>query len=162
MKKLIIVRHAKSSWEHEVGDRHRPLKNRGMSDATLVSNKFKMKQINLDAVFSSPAKRAFETCKIFSINLDFSYKNVQISEDLYDFGGRKVTNFVKSLDNNYKTVMIFGHNHALTDFVNFYGDQYIDNVTTSGLVVIKFDIDDWTELTPGRTVEVIFPRHLKR
>ena len=116
---------------------------------------------NPEALFSSPAKRAFETCKIFTTNMGFSYKKVQISDQLYDFGGNKVANFIKLLDNNYNDVMIFGHNHALTAIVNTYGDRDIDNLPTSGLVVIKFKINSWKDIERGKTELIIFPRDLK-
>jgi phosphohistidine phosphatase len=161
MKTLIIVRHAKSSWKYNVSDINRPLKSTGITDASLISNKFKENGYNPEALYSSPAKRAFETCKIFIANLGFSYKNVQISDQLYDFGGNKVVNFIKLLDNNYKKVMIFGHNHALTAIVNAYGDKDIDNLPTSGLVVIKFEIDSWKDIKSGKTELILFPRHLK-
>lgn len=161
MKTLIIVRHAKSSWKYDVSDIKRPLISVGITDASLVSNKFKMSGHNPEALFSSPAKRAFETCKIFTTNMGFSYKKVQISDQLYDFGGNKVANFIKLLDNNYNDVMIFGHNHALTAIVNTYGDRDIDNLPTSGLVVIKFKINSWKDIERGKTELIIFPRDLK-
>ena len=57
--------------------------------------------------------------------------------------------------------MLFGHNYAITAFVNTYGDKYIDNVPTSGLVAIEFDMDHWNELKPGKTLITLFPRDLK-
>ncbi|MCF6295579.1 MAG: histidine phosphatase family protein [Flavobacteriaceae bacterium] len=161
MKILIVVRHAKSSWKYDVSDIDRPLKSVGITDAALVSNKFKMGDYKPETIFSSPAKRAFETCKIFIANMGYSNKNIQISDQLYDFGGNKVVNFIKSLDKNHKSIMIFGHNHALTAIVNTYGDINIDNLPTSGLVIIKFEIDSWKDIENGKTELILFPRHLK-
>ena len=161
MKKIIFVRHAKSSWENDVGDVERPLKKRGITDSTLVSKEFTGYEIRPEIVFSSPAKRAFETCKIFVRNLNIIEENVRINEDLYDFGGQNVVKFIKLMSDNYKTVMIFGHNHALTSIVNAYGNVYVDNLPTSGLVVIAFDIENWSDLKQGKTVKTIFPRDLK-
>ena len=161
MKRIIFVRHAKSSWEHEVNDEKRPLKKRGITDAVLVSKDFVNSNIRPEIVFSSPAKRAFETCKIFVRNLNIIEENVRINDALYDFGGQNVVQFIKLMANNYKTVMIFGHNHALTSIVNTYGTTYVDNLPTSGLVVIDFDIENWSDLNQGKTVKTIFPRDLK-
>ena len=52
--------------------------------------------------------------------------------------GDNVINFITNIDDSYEKVMIFGHNHAFTSICNIFGDQYIDNLPTSGLVVIKF------------------------
>jgi len=161
MKKIIFVRHAKSSWEHDVTDTERPLKSRGITDVIDVSNEFITSDLSIEAVYSSPAKRALDTCHIFLENISISLDFLQISNDLYDFGGQKVISFIKSLDNNLKTIMIFGHNHALTSIVNTFGDEFIDNVPTSGLVAIQFEIDRWQDLKKGQTVKKIFPKDLK-
>jgi phosphohistidine phosphatase len=57
--------------------------------------------------------------------------------------------------------MVFGHNHAITAFVNAYGSVYIDNVPTCGVVIIDFDINNWKDLNKGKTVKTLFPRDLK-
>jgi len=161
MKKIVFVRHAKSSWKYDVNDLDRPLKNSGIIDVNLVSKKFKSSDFSLENVFTSPAKRALETCDIFVKNLDFDDKKIKIIEQLYDFGGYKVIDFIKSLDNNYNNIMIFGHNHALTSIVNTYGNMVIDNLPTCGLAVLEFDIDYWKDLVQGQTLLMIFPRDLR-
>lgn len=161
MKEIIFVRHAKSSWDYDVGDRDRPLKKRGNNDAHLVSNCFKSNNFVPDAIFSSPAKRARKTCKIFLENLNFPTSSMRVEEDIYDFGGTQLINFIKSLDNELQNIMIFGHNHALTSIANTFGTKYIDNVPTAGLVKLSFDIDNWKNLKKGVTTLTIFPRDLK-
>nr|WP_321235267.1 histidine phosphatase family protein [uncultured Psychroserpens sp.] len=161
MKRIILIRHAKSSWEHQVGDRDRPLKKRGFKDAELVSNAFKGKFVEPDIVFSSPANRAFSTCEIFMKNLNIKTEKLNIAENLYDFGGENVINFLKSVSENYENVMIFGHNHAFTSICNIFGDVYIDNLPTSGLVCISFDANTWPDINNGKTELMIFPRDLK-
>ena len=161
MKTITIVRHAKSSWKYDVSDIERPLKNRGIADVITVSEDFKRKYSHPEVVFSSPAKRAFDTCNIFLEKIDFSYKNLHISSQLYDFSGNNLIDFIKSLDDDFNNVMIFGHNHAMTHFVNTYGDNYIDNLPTSGLAIFEFDIDNWKDLKPGKTIEIIIPKNLR-
>jgi len=161
MKRLTIMRHAKSSWKHEVSDSERPLKRRGITDVMAVSEEFKIFFDHPDIVFSSPAKRALDTCNIFLKKIEFSYNKRHISSQLYDFGGTNLINFIKSIDNNYENAMVFGHNHAMTHFVNAYGDTYIENLPTSGLVVFEFDIDDWKDLKPGKTLKIIIPKNLR-
>ncbi len=161
MKRLILVRHAKSSWNYEVGDKDRPLKERGINDAYLVANHLSKKGYNIEAVFSSPANRALHTCIIFLRTLGVDFNVLTVTNNLYDFSGGSVLNFIKSLDNSLQTVMIFGHNHAFTSVANQLGNEYIDNVTTSGTVVIDFDEDNWENITKGKTNQIIFPKHLK-
>lgn len=161
MKTLILVRHAKSSWEFNVDDKDRPLKKRGNNDADLVSIAFKNRGLVIDKVFSSPANRALSTCKIFINNLNISNDKLAIKDDLYDFGGEQVINFLKTLNTHYQNVMIFGHNNAFTSICNIFGNTFIDNLPTSGLVVIDFDVDSWIDINKGNTRFTIFPRDLK-
>jgi len=161
MKKLIFVRHAKSSWKHGVSDIYRPLKKKGVIDSALVSEEFLNYGFTPEIVFSSSAKRALETCEMFIKNLKMDKDIIRIEDKLYDFNGMNVISFIKSIDNNYNTVMIFGHNHALTSIVNTYGTTYIENLPTSGLVAIKLNIDNWIDLRRGETLLTIFPRDLK-
>lgn len=161
MKKLIMVRHGKSSWEYDVADRDRPLKERGINDAHLVSKTFLKDRPAIDFVFSSPANRALHTAMIFSRNLKFDLQKVQIVDDLYDFSGAAVQSFLKTLDDSINAVMIFGHNYAFTNLANTWGDRYIENVTTSGLVQIRFEQTTWESISKGKTEQVIFPKHLK-
>ena len=161
MKKIVFVRHGKSSWEHNLDDINRPLKKRGIVDSDLVSKAFKILKFSPEIVLSSPAKRALDTCKIFVNNLNINGDYLKIEDQLYDFGGANVINFVKALDNCYNNIMIFGHNHALTAIVNTYGNIYIDNLPTCGLVFIEIDVKNWSELKRGETLKTIFPRDLK-
>jgi len=161
MKILTLVRHGKSSWEFDVSDDKRPLKSRGRSDAKLVANQFINNNQLPQMVFSSPAKRALETCEIFTQTIGFSENSVIIEDDLYDFGGENVIKFVKSLSDEIDDVMIFGHNHAFTSIANIFGDTYIDNLPTSGLVRLNFEINKWEDLEKGRTEYIIVPKELR-
>ncbi|SDN02662.1 SixA phosphatase family protein [Kriegella aquimaris] len=161
MKTLILVRHGKSSWEYSVNDIDRPLQERGINDALLVSSSFKSQNLKIDAVYSSPANRALHTSMIFLRELNFNLDSFQATKWLYDFSGDYVLQFIKELDNDLDTVMIFGHNHAFTHIANSLGNTYIDNVPTTGLVELEFTTDDWTMVTKGITKQTIFPKHLR-
>lgn len=161
MKNIILVRHAKSSWEFNVSDHERPLKSRGINDANLVSKVFKKSNTAIDLVISSDAVRARTTADIFVNNLKISKDVVSLNHDLYDFSGNDLINVIKSTNNSVNNLMLFGHNHAITYFVNSFGDLYIDNVPTCGLVLLQFDIEKWSNLSKGKTIRTIFPRDLK-
>lgn len=161
MKTLILVRHGKSSWDYSVDDKDRPLQERGVNDGHLVSKKFASQEVAIDAVFSSPANRALHTCMIFLRQLNFPFIKFQVSNNLYDFSGNSVLEFVKKLDNRFDSVMLFGHNEAFTNVANSLGNSYIDNVPTTGLVQLNFEVKDWVSVTKGSTKQTIFPKDLK-
>ncbi|MGB6152354.1 MAG: phosphoglycerate mutase family protein [Pricia sp.] len=161
MKTLILVRHGKSSWEYAVDDKDRPLKERGVNDGHMVSSKLKSEAITIDAVFSSPANRALHTCMIFLRQLNFPFVKFKVTNELYDFSGERILKFVNNLDDTFDTVMIFGHNEAFTNVANSLGNSYIDNVPTTGLVQLSFEVDHWASVTKGTTTQTIFPKDLK-
>lgn len=161
MKTLILVRHGKSSWEYSVGDKDRPLLQRGIFDAISVADSFNEQRVSIDAVFSSPANRALHTAMIFLRQLYYPLDKFQVVNELYDFTGDVVFQFIKDLDNTLDTIVVFGHNHAFTHIANSLGNTYIDNVPTSGLVHLEFDVDSWTSIEKGTTKQTIFPKQLR-
>src|SRR5690606_10632429 len=161
MKTVILVRHGKSSWEYNVSDRDRPLMERGIMDVNKVAKQFLSNRIPIDAAYSSPANRALHTAMIFLGTISFPLTKFGLSNELYDFSGEEVYQFIKALNNDKDTVIIFGHNEAFTHIANSLGNMYIDNVPTGGLVQLKFDTNDWSAVTKGTTVRTLFPTQLK-
>jgi phosphohistidine phosphatase len=161
MKTLYLVRHAKSSWKYDLPDHQRPLKSRGESDAALVSEKVKNEYKAPEKIISSDAARAQTTALFFKNAFGISDENFELNHDLYDFSGQNAMAIIKGLDDSLKRVMIVGHNHAFTSIVNMLGDKYIENLPTSGFVIIRFPVDSWKDITTGETKALIFPKHLK-
>ncbi|WP_250437322.1 SixA phosphatase family protein [Hanstruepera flava] len=161
MKNLILVRHAKSSWEYDVIDHERPLKTRGITDANLISLHFQELNLMPDLVLVSDATRTKLTAEIFKSNLNVDTKNIQFSHDLYDFSGENLTRVIKNCEDSVTNLMVFGHNYAITNFVNTFGSQYFDNVPTSGLVWLQFETHQWQNIKNAITKLHLFPKALK-
>lgn len=161
MKKIVFIRHGKSSWRHNLPDIDRPLKKRGVNDASLIGNKLKELGIKVDSIYSSPANRALSTCKLIIKYRDIPINEVEIIEDLYDFSGHQVISFIQNLSDDINSIMIFGHNYAFTSLVNMLGDKYINNLPTTGMVQINFDVDSWKNIENGETELIIFPKDLR-
>ncbi len=161
MKNLILIRHAKSSWDSPSTDKKRPLANRGVDDAHLVSSHIASFLPKKSIIWSSTAKRAKDTATIFLQNMTYPLESIIFKEELYTFDVSELTKIIKSCNNSYDCVIVFGHNEAITDFVNKFGDTFIDNVSTSGFVSIDFDTDSWENISEGHTKKVVFPRDLK-
>jgi len=161
MKTLYMARHAKSSWKYDLPDHQRPLKKRGHNDATIVSEKARVEHKPPQKIISSDANRAQTTAMYFKNAFGIDDDHFELNHDLYDFSGQSVMEIIKNLDDSLDRVMIVGHNHAFTSIVNMLGNEYIDNLPTSGFVMIKFPVDSWKDITTGKTKAMIFPRHLK-
>ena len=161
MKTLYLVRHAKSSWEFNVDDHQRPLSERGLTDAPRMGAHIRG-QIELpQRVISSDAVRAKTTALLYLKELGIPEEELQLDSRLYDFSGNKLDSVIKACDDSIDRLMIFGHNHALTHWVNRYGDLEIDNVSTAAFTAIRFKTDHWSQIRQGETLLYIKPKHLK-
>tara|TARA_R110002073_G_scaffold72537_1_gene177777 strand:+ start:818902 stop:819405 length:504 start_codon:yes stop_codon:yes gene_type:complete len=162
MKTLYIVRHAKSSWEYEgINDIDRPLNQRGINDAYLIS-KVVQNAVKTPNVFvSSCANRALHTAMIFSYAFDFPLANLKVSKALYSFSDGYLIKTVKALDDGYKSAIVFSHDHGINTFVNKFGSKLIPHVPTCGVIGIKFKGDHWKDIKKGETFLVEFPKHHK-
>lgn len=161
MKRLILIRHAKSSWDAPLNDCDRPLDNRGIKDAHLVASHSIKHLPKTFMVYSSIAKRASETAVIFAQNISFPIENIEFKNEIYTFESKKLERVVNSFNDKNDNIILFGHNEAITNFVNKFGDILIENVPTSGFVSMQFDTDSWQNLTGGKTLKTIFPKDLK-
>ena len=161
MKNLILIRHAKSSWDAPVNDKDRHISNIGVKAAHLISLKVLEFLPEKFVILSSNAKRAIETATIFAQNWMCPFESIIFMDDLYTFDENQLEQTIKSCNNGYENVILFGHNAAITNFVNKFGDILIDNVPTSGFVSINFDCENWNLLSKGTTVKTLFPRDLK-
>ena len=161
MKKLTIIRHAKSSWEGNHRDFDRPLSDRGINDLSNMVKEVKTFGYKPDLVLSSPANRAFTTAKSFVKALSIKEDKFLTNEDLYDFSGQSLIATIKNVKDSVNHLMVFGHNHALTYFVNLYGNIPISNVPTCGLVTIEFDINRWKDINKGITTKTLFPKNIR-
>ena len=161
MKKLIFVRHGKSSWEEDVPDEDRPLKKRAYKDADLVINAFKEKNIKGCSIWSSFANRALTTARIFQEELQIPDDHFRVRNDLYTFNGNQLIDVISTCEDSVDCLMVFGHNPAITHSVNKLGDHNFENVPTTGLVMLEFETDKWKSLKNGKTLLYLFPKNLK-
>lgn len=161
MKNLILIRHAKSSWEAPVNDIDRPLDQRGISDAHLVATNCLPFIPAHSVMWSSSAKRTQETAMIFAQNILYPIESIVFKEELYTFDEYQLEKVIKSFSNGLENVILFGHNEAITNFVNKFGDIFVSNVPTAGFVWLQFDTNSWDKIKNGKTKKTIFPKNLK-
>lgn len=160
MKTLYLTRHAKSSWEFDLTDNQRPLNERGLRDAPRVAQVVAEKMPKPDLFMSSDAVRAKTTAFIFAKAYYTPENEVVLEHKLYDFSGQDLVQVIRTCPDTVDRLMVFGHNNAMTNFVNVYGDRSIDNVPTAGFIAIEFDIDHWKNLRQGHTMFTCFPKEL--
>lgn len=160
MKKIIVIRHGKSSWDEPVQDHERKLLAKGVLNSVKIGKETKSYIDPKSLIWTSFAKRALTTAMLVVENWGLPVSSIEIKKELYTFNGSDLEQIVKSCSNNCETLILFGHNNAITDFVNKFGDIFIDNVPTSGFVSIIFETDSWSTINKGKTDKILFPRDL--
>ncbi|MCM4159035.1 histidine phosphatase family protein [Antarcticibacterium flavum] len=161
MKRLILVRHGKSSWKYNVADDKRPLKKRGFKDGELISKAFRKFYSKPVTIWTSPAVRALETAKIFKEELEVGDRDFIIKPNLYTFNKKDLLAQINTCDPAVEKLIVFGHNPAMTGLVNELGNKSFDNIPTTGLTVIDFETNSWKDLQNGETILNLFPKNLR-
>lgn len=146
MKTLLLIRHAKSSWDNSIlSDFERPLNERGKQDAPMMAKRIKDKKIEIDAFVSSPAKRAKKTAELFMHEFDIKGKKLVLVPSLYE---ASLNNFYDVVENlNYKDdiIALFAHNPGITDFVNSLECSSVYNMPTCAVYALKIKIKNWND-----------------
>lgn len=164
MKRVILVRHAKTVSHGYDQDYDRILTERGEEDAQKIGLELRKMAIHPDLIMASPAVRASQTASIFADNLEYSFDSVLFLKRLYS--GMTSENFLamlQELEDEKETVMVFGHNPTIYYYMNFLIRDFTDDVPTCSTVVIDFDVNSWSELrkNQGEMVLRLIPDMLK-
>lgn len=163
MKTLYIVRHAKSSWDSlDLPDEQRPLLEKGKKRTKKVIDFLHEKNIKVDYMISSHAVRALETAKILAHALNYPKESIRIEKSIYYGNADSILDQFFDLPAHAESLLIVGHNPALTDFVNLFLSKPIDNLPTSGVVSFSFDTVHWEEIRTAKrkTNFTLFPKEL--
>ena len=146
MKQLLIIRHAKSSWDFiNMDDKDRPLNERGNKDAPIMAKRLLKKKIEIDLFVCSTARRAYTTATYFAEVYDVKGKHIVQEENLYDAPSGAFYRVVSHLPDDVKSVALFSHNPGISDFVNSLTTTRIDDMPTCGIFAVKADIKTWSE-----------------
>ena len=158
---LTLVRHAKSSWKDvELSDFDRPLNDRGLKNALMMGRLLANANYDVERIISSPAARAITTATIIASEIGFSVQQIVRNPDIYGASLSVLINLVTSLDDNFSSIMLVGHNPGFTVLCNFISNARIDIMPTCSIAQIKFDVDSWYSITEhsGKLIEFYYPK----
>ncbi|EDX87062.1 phosphoglycerate mutase family protein [Synechococcus sp. PCC 7335] len=157
MKKLHLIRHAKSSHDNSyLADIDRPLNQRGLQACEVMAAQIAKAGCPFDPIFCSPAVRAQSTIEQISQALPERQISWQVDNALYTFRSQDLLGWCQALEEAVNEVVIVGHNPAMTDFVNEISDRTIDNLPTCGYVQLLFENDSWQNLSADSAKLVSF------
>ena len=163
MKRLILVRHAKSSWKNAaLADSERPLSGRGKRDAPRMGARLAGLGLLPDIILASPARRARKTASLLAGEIPAAAGRILVDPALYEANAGVLLERVRALDERWQQVMLIGHNPGLTDFANLLTAAGIDNIPTCGVLVADLDLAFWRQSEPGcgRAALYVVPKGL--
>lgn len=157
MKTLLLVRHAKSSWDlATLNDFDRSLNERGKKDAPLMAQRLLDRKIDINIFVSSPAKRAKKTAELFCSIYKKDKEQIIFVPALYHASLNTFFEVVTQLNDDYNCVAIFSHNPVITEFVNQLVENVtIENMPTCGVFAVKTSIIKWKEFSTSKK-ELLF------
>lgn len=150
MKRLILIRHAKSSWDQiDLADRARPLNARGLKNAPMMGDVLCQKGVRPDKIFSSPAVRAHATAELIAERLDYPKSKIQIREELYMTSPERCLELVHQIPPQLNDVCLVFHNPDITLLGFMLCDQCPLHLPTCSCLALEFEVDEWAFIMPN-------------
>jgi phosphohistidine phosphatase len=148
MKRLLLLRHAKSSWDNsQLADFARPLNERGLRAAPLMGRFMRRRKINPDLVLSSPAERARHTAALVSEAAGFAAPT-RYDERIYEATAERLLEVVSQLEESADEVLLVGHNPGMEELLELLTAER-RAMPTAALARINLDIEKWNKVRPG-------------
>lgn len=170
-RRLLLLRHAKSSWaDPGLADFDRPLNKRGVRAAPLMAQYIGAKGLRPDLVFCSAALRTRQTWDLVAAELG-GETTVKVLKSLYLASPSRLLAAVRQAPDEVARLMVLGHNPGLERFAaELCGPgsdrkalaRLADKFPTCALAVIRFDSEGWSKVARGggRLERFVVPRDL--
>ncbi|MGQ0543689.1 MAG: SixA phosphatase family protein [Blastocatellia bacterium] len=163
MKRLFLLRHAKSSWDDStLSDFDRPLNERGLNAAPFMGELMAKRLLFPDAFISSPAKRALQTVQLFKESAG-SNTPIKFDERIYEASPQTLRQVVSEMETRHRSAMIVGHNPGIEGFISLLTGER-QPMPTAAIAIIDLKIERWNEIESmtGSLVETIRPKEEMR
>ena len=162
MKSLLVMRHAKSSWDNQyLADHDRPLNERGKRDARRMGELLKQLDLLPDLIISSTAERARNTAERFVLAADYE-RDLRLTRNFYHADPEDYLQYLRELGVEFDCVMLIGHNPGMAELV--YDLTGVDTrFTTANIAHITLPLGNWADLqesTQGELHHLWRPKEL--
>jgi phosphohistidine phosphatase len=167
VRRLHLLRHAKSSWDDPaLPDHERPLAPRGQRAGKRIARWARQNDVRPQLVLSSSAVRVRET--LDGVLPGLGEPEVRFEDDLYDARVDALLERVRALPDEIDDAMLVGHNPGLRDLLLLLAEpgglrrRAEAKLPTGALATLEADVVSWARLEPGgaRLVAFVVPREL--
>lgn len=166
MRRLMLLRHAKSDWPPGMADLDRPLNDRGRAAAPLMGRYLAEEGLLPDLALVSPARRTAETFDLVAPSLGDVASRTE--PRIYEAPAERLLEVVRETSDDVRALLLVGHNPGSEDLARRlvgHGDRYAfarmsEKYPTAGLAVIDFAVERWSEVAPrgGRLDRFVTPK----
>lgn len=147
MKRLYIIRHAKSDWSEEgLSDFDRGLNKRGKRSLPLMGGYLVEERIMPQLILSSPAKRAKKTAQELAWYVGIESNKIRYDEELYEATLETLLEKVRLIPDRISCAFLVGHNPGLTELAEFVSGEQVGNIPTCGVLGIELYEEDWQSM----------------
>jgi phosphohistidine phosphatase len=154
VKRLLILRHAKSSWANSsISDWQRPLNERGLRDAPRAGEWLRERALTPDLILTSDAVRARTTAEAVARAAGYS-QEIRIEPSLYHARPDDVLAVLGGVSAEARTVLVVGHNPGLEELVQQLTGEHHD-LPTAALVHIAMAIAVWSDVTTVSAAAIV-------
>lgn len=156
MKKLFIIRHAKSDQSFFGNDFERPLNERGKTDAPEMARRLSAK-FKPNSLVASPAARAKRTAELFAETMKIPVTEIVFISALYHARSDVFYEVIAGLPDELESVAIFSHNPGITYFVNSLdAGARVDNMPTCAIFAVSADTTNWSDFSKAKKEFLFF------
>lgn len=166
MKRLTLLRHAKSSWNHgDLSDFERPLNGRGRRAAPLMGRYLAERWGRQDCIVSSPATRAITTARAICQELQQDETEILILPPIYLAPPEVLLSVLQALDDEDQTALLVGHNPGISELSRLLCPEAPESdVPTCAAITLALPIGRWPQISAGsaQLLDYQTPKRLKR
>jgi len=153
VKKILLMRHAKSSWkDSDLTDHERPLKKRGKKDAEKMGKLLKKKKLIPELILSSTAKRAKQTAEII-VDSCKCKAEIVLLDSLYLAEPSLILETIEDVKDKHKTIMVVGHNPGIEAFLQIL-DGKVESLPTGSVAYLSAKVKNWKDLAEDDGVKL--------
>ena len=150
MRELLLIRHAKSSWDDpRLPDLGRPLNARGIRDASNMARMVSTTHVSPAMLISSPAKRAWQTSVIFARALRIPDQLICREPAIYEASAQQLLDVVSCLNDDANLVLLFGHNPGISELAHQLAECSFGTLPTCGMASLALDVSHWRDAKSG-------------
>ena len=161
MKRLYVIRHAKSSWSDSgLGDFERPLNKRGKRDAPFMGTRLKKDGAKPDMVISSPARRASQTARALAKAVGYPVGKIAEEMAIYEASLQDLNAVVEEIPDVCEEVILVGHNPGFTALAGYLTSDPPLHMPTCAVCCVDLAVDSWAHVSAGigRMVSYDYPK----